>query len=219
MRIRPNELIAGYPALAVRALLRGWPDHDGQIEYVAREMGLRKPAAKQMIADLAELGFLNDAPERPRGLGRFAPTIKGAALAQAKASAPVHRSTAERKLRELVTRMMHVNENDEFIVGIEQAFVYGSYLSAIDRLGDLDVSLTFYRKNPGDDFVEQCRRAARRSGRHFGSYFDELFWPEKQVLLYLKQRSRTYSLHQDERLLQDPAVPRRAIFLQRKPVP
>jgi hypothetical protein len=46
-----------------------------------------------------------------------------------------------------------------------------------------------------------------------------LYWPERQVLLFLKQRSRVFSLHVDEPLLDDPSVSRRPIMLHQEPAP
>jgi hypothetical protein len=86
--------------------------------------------------------------------------------------------------------MVHVNKSSEFRVGIESAYVYGSYLRPTEYLGDLDISLTFYRKETnGERFMELSRRAARESGRRFNTYLDELYWPERQVLLFLTRRS------------------------------
>ena len=37
--------------------------------------------------------------------------------------------------------------------------------------------------------------AARAKGRSFGSYFNELDWPEHEVMLHLKARTRGLSIH------------------------
>jgi hypothetical protein len=71
--------------------------------------------------------------------------VKGRALAAASAAKPLRRATVARKLGELVERMVHVNKSGDFLVGIESAYVYGSYLGATESLGDLDISLSFYR--------------------------------------------------------------------------
>jgi predicted nucleotidyltransferase len=136
--------------------------------------------------------------------------------AQASAAPPLRRRTVEQRLRELVARMVEINAKSEFLVGIEEAYVYGSYLSAAERLGDLDISVSFYRKDP-DRFVERAQRAAEETGRRFGSHLETLFWPETQATLYLKQRSRVFSIHDNEELLKEPSVPRQAIFAARRP--
>jgi predicted nucleotidyltransferase len=116
--------------------------------------------------------------------------------------------------------MVHVNTSDEFLVGVEDAYVFGSYLTDTELLGDLDIALTFFRKEPnGERFVELAKHAARESGRRFNSYLDFLGWPETKVLLFLKQRSRVFSLHVNEPLLtQRFEIPRRALFSERRPV-
>lgn len=181
-------------------------------------LGLPEPAAIAVLHGLVEEGYLAAASE-PRMSG-FELTVKGRALAQATAATPLHRSTVEKKLQELIERMIQVNASEEFLYGIEEAFIYGSYLTDTERLGDLDISVTLYRKDEDPDrHMEAVERCARESGRHFGNIIDRLFWPQKQVFLYLKQRSRVFSIHHDEPLLKhDPGIPRRAIFSQRRPV-
>jgi len=52
-------------------------------------------------------------------------TTRGNAFAQASAAAPLRRATVDRKLGEL-GRMIHVNDDDEFLVGIEEAVGVGA---------------------------------------------------------------------------------------------
>jgi len=115
--------------------------------------------------------------------------------------------------------MLEVNANDRFYVGIQDAVVFGSYLSTCERLSDLDVHYTTYRKiEDSSEFVRVTQQAARASGRRFSRYIDELYWPESEVKRFLKNRSRVYSLGDNSELLRDPSVPRLAIFHSRVPV-
>lgn len=116
--------------------------------------------------------------------------------------------------------MTQLNASDEYLCGVEEAFVVGSYLGENQRLGDLDISSRLDRKETdGDRFSAAALRSANASGRNFANFIDKLYWPETQVMLFLKQRSRVFSLHREEPLLaQDPSIPRRPIFRERRPV-
>jgi hypothetical protein len=219
VRIRTEDIIAGYPARRVRALVRKWGRGASSPALLVQELGITMREARTVMTALQREHFVSRL--EPRGGERgewFELTVKGRALAAATAAKPLRRATVERKLVELVDRLARVNEATEFLVGIERAYVYGSYLSASVYLGDLDISLTFYRKEPnGERFIELSRRAAEESGRRFNTYIDELYWPERHVLLFLTQRSRVFSLHVDEPLLKDASVPRRPIFRRHRP--
>jgi DNA-binding MarR family transcriptional regulator len=218
VQLSRDTVIAGHPAVAIRALLRQWHEHAGA-GLVGEHLGITETAAKEVIDSLIAEGFLEARRTRRDGV-RFDRTVKGSALAMASAAKPLQRSTVETRLKELIDRMVHVNASDEFLCGVEEAFVFGSYLGANERLGDLDINLKLYRKDTdGERFVDASLRSADASGRHFSNYLERLFWPETKVLLFLKQRSRVYSLHRDDPLLKrDPSIPRRAIFLDRRPV-
>lgn len=76
---------------------------------------------------------------------------------------------------------------------------FGSFLTDVPRLGDVDVAVQLDTKLPNDGhrverYRAHCRQAAL-DGRRFPSYRDRLGWPEREVLLHLKSRSRGLSLH------------------------
>jgi len=217
MRIRARDTFAGYPIMKVRELLRKW-GNGTRVEFVARVMRVSKAKAQCLVDELLASGFIEEARDADGDCG-FNATVKGAALAQATASKPLLRSTVEVKLKELVERMVQLNGSHEHLVGVEAAYVYGSYLSDAPTLGDLDVSVTFFRKEraAGERYTELALADARGSGRRFSNFLEKLVWPERKALLFLKQRSRVFSLHTDEPLLEDPTVPRRPIFLARRP--
>jgi hypothetical protein len=149
----------------------------------------------------------------------YSRTIKGAAVAGASAAPPLKRHVVETRLRELVERMAAANDDDRFYVGVQDADVFGSYLTDAPTLSDLDVHYTTYRKiDDPAEFARVTEDAARASGRRFSRYIDLLFWPEAELRKFLKNRSRVYSLADNSQLLRDVAVPRLAIFRDRRPV-
>jgi hypothetical protein len=133
MRLPKDKSFAGFNALQVRSLLRTLGRGTVTRHHLECTFQLPKAGAQELIDLLVGEGLLVAADP-----GGFELTIAGAAFAQASAAPPLHRRTVERRLRELVGRMVEINAKSEFLVGIEEAYVYGSYLSAAERLGDLD---------------------------------------------------------------------------------
>jgi hypothetical protein len=222
MRIKKTDLICGHPAADMRALMRAWGEDASDGEILVKDiLKLSTDEANDMVEALRAEGFLERInSECPPEAGHFQRTAKGAALAMASAAPPLRRPFARKKLHELIVRMEKANDDSGFIVGVEEATVFGSYLTSAERLGDIDISYTTFRKiENGETFVKASERAARASGRQFGNYVDFLYWPYQQLRLFLQSRSRAYSLGNDEGLLKDITVPRRVIFKNRRPIP
>lgn len=220
MRLNADDLLAGVPALQVRKLLRRWGYLSRDFGFIAEVLGVSGREARAVLRGLLKAGLLErDDGNGPREPDFYTLTTRGNAFAQASAAPPLRRATVEKRLDELVQRMVAVNASSDFLVGIEDAVVFGSYLRDTDRLGDLDISVRFFRKESDPQrFMDLARDSARSSGRHFNTFLDALGWPETKVKLFLKSRSRVFSIHVDEPLLQeDPTVPRRIIFINRAP--
>ena len=129
----------------------------------------------------------------------FRLTIKGQTLANASAGRLLHRKTAERLLAQFLERVQRVNSTQEFVYRVEHVVLFGSILSDIDRLGDVDVAVQLQPKVDKDDAFQEWsmarRRAAEAKGRSFRGVFDWAIWPTQEIFLQLKARSRGLSLH------------------------
>lgn len=49
-----------------------------------------------------------------------------------------------------------------------------------------------------DEVVEATRAYSRASGRRFANYVDELFWPDRELVLFLKNRSTAINITQED---------------------
>jgi hypothetical protein len=210
----------GLSAVRVRHLMRRWGWGSGGVQFISDVLELSHEQARELLEALAKEGYVERNGRGPVSPGwEYGLTVRGTALAQASAATPLRRQTVRRRLHELVERMVEVNSDDRFFIGVQDAAVFGSYLSNDERLGDLDVHYTTYRKiEDSEEFMRVTKTAARASGRAFSSYIDELYWPESEVRRFLKNRSRVYSLGDNSQLLRNPSVPRRSIFQSRAPV-
>jgi hypothetical protein len=204
MRITKEEVVAGHSALQVRGFLRRFKR--GFFMHSAAEsfMKLKPKQAAEFINDLVALELVE--PTMPFAEeAAFQVAIRGHAFANATAAKPISRGTAERVLREFVDRVNAVNASKEYAFRVKSAVLSGSMLSCVDTLGDVDVAIDL-RPRIGDSakFRQQCdrrRRLAEDRGRPFPNVFEWATWPQKEVLLQLKARSRSLSLHEFDQVM------------------
>lgn len=75
-------------------------------------------------------------------------------------------------------------------------------LSAAPTLGDIDLSLVLeYRDDDPkkrSKHMDERSRIAEEQGRNFKSYMDSLLWPYEEIMRFLKNRSPSISLHNEE---------------------
>jgi len=124
---------------------------------------------------------------------------KGRSLALASFSAPLKRSTAERKIRELLERIRLVNRDPYYLYAVVRVLLFGSMLGESNRVGDVDLVIDLESKvedREGREAEERARaQAALDSGRRFSNILEALSWPRDEVFLYLKSSSRGLSFH------------------------
>lgn len=196
-------LIAGIPALAVRdALHRSRHREVFTFELFVEECKVSERKAKEIVKALLIDKFVEVA-ERPRWAHRerkrwYKTTAEGLRLSNATALPRMPRSKAEAMLADFLERVQEVNSHAEYIYRVSTVIVSGSYARGENTLGDLDI---FYgleprfsasdRENAGQMRID----AAWKSGRRFSNIVEELYWPEHEVGLHLKARTRGLSLH------------------------
>jgi hypothetical protein len=89
-----------------------------------------------------------------------------------------------------------VQRRPKKLLTVTRVEVFGSYLDpAVDRLGDLDLAFSVARRGSGGErYVEQVLAYARDSGRSFRAYHEQLLWPQRELILTLRNRSSAISL-------------------------
>jgi predicted nucleotidyltransferase len=127
-------------------------------------------------------------------------TIKGSALAQARFSKPISRATATRLLGEVIERARTYNSDPKRLLTVSRIEVFGSFLDpSADRLGDLDIAVsTVRRETDGRRFIDSVLTYTRESGRRFGTYSERLGWPERELRMFLKNRSTAVSITDED---------------------
>lgn len=200
MRVSKDDVICGVPAPAARQLMRAYFDnHSVGVACVVLGVG-RDPARDQLRA-FEVAGYIRHIEEdgAPDG-DLWVTTIQGNALAQASFGKPISRATAARHLAQVIERARGYNADPDRLLTIAEIAVFGSYLDpAADRLGDLDLAVSVVRRETsGEPYVERVLAYARASGRRFGVFIEQLFWPARELRMILKNRSPAISITNED---------------------
>ena len=208
MRIRRGDVIAGVDALELRRYLK---TRDNRVNYITamESFLITKQSADKFIAELERLELIRKCESQiEKNITCYETTIAGNALGIAKAGKPVSRQSAERTLREFLNRVRSVNQRRELAYVVESVVVFGSYLSDKNQLNDLDIAVELKAREADEVAQEKLRKEslarAFESGRRFGNIVEEVYWPDREVLLILKNRSRTISLCEWQSLFKMP---------------
>ena len=198
MIIDPQGTICGFPSMEVRKALKGLRGGSGgSALYFQEKLRASLKDTKEFIKRLQQEGFLTLDPDLDREYWKC--TIKGNALGQASAR-PISRKTADRILRGFLERVHEVNANDYYLHVVPVVFVFGSYLSDKEKIGDIDLAFDLEQRPriypnayPGQDFGNLTRERTHQaweSGKSFSNTSDQVCWSSTEIYLFLKSRKR-----------------------------
>lgn len=197
MRIVRGQKIAGVPIDRVRHLMRRCTGLQFTAATISHVLDLRDGEARRLASALLNAGYLRKVEQRGERSTFYERTLDGSTLASATMAAPLRRATVDRLLSEVVERARVINANDAYAYRVVRIALFGSALGDAPRPSDVDLAVTLTRRYA--DPVEQDRvewaqrRIAQEGGRRFRDV-EDLFWPETEVWLALRGRSRGLSL-------------------------
>jgi len=225
MQISREQTIAGFPAYAVRNLMRYIRLHDAVTGgFVAHILKIEEPDGDILAAKLRKLGFLKKLKDSElpsvAGKGTKTPwyeiTDLGISLALASGASRIKRRTADKIIEQLLDRVNQVNLDDRFLYSVTAVVAFGSYLSDSPDLGDIDLAIQLTPREPDPEaFLKMCTAkitSAYKEGRRFKNLTDEVCWPRNEVRLYLRNRKRSLSMPYLDEL---PALAKRKSFRYR----
>jgi hypothetical protein len=126
----------------------------------------------------------------------YSVTLTGKEIARASAARRISRKTACTALHEFIGRVHLVNKNRAYLYTVSRVAVFGSFLQGADRLGDVDVAIDLSSRIAiKGNWWKTFQKHAWKSGRSFRSFEDEIDWPRREVILKLKARKRSISIH------------------------
>lgn len=189
MRIDGDQKIAGFPAIEIRRLMRDSVSGQTSLRQVRERLSCSKAVANAVLADLQREGFLSSADSRVEV------SLKGIALAQATAAKPLLRSGAERLLSELVQRAKLINADDGWAYRVDTLAVFGSFAKGAERPNDVDVACKLVPRWNGEAQREAEQRRREVHISQFRSIVHCVYWPQHEIVRFLKARSRGLSIH------------------------
>lgn len=204
MIINSNDEMFGLPVMKLREFFKRYTN-DWDVENIMYFFDLDREKADALMIQFEEEDYIEKGSKfRDEQLWRN--SIKGNALALASAAKPILRITADKKINEFMTRVNEVNINKYYLYKIIKVVLFGSYLGEAEKLGDIDLAIKIVRKETDPDKFQKLShdrsKEAKQNGRHFSNYVEEIYWPQSEVLKYLKSRSRSISIH----LTDDPVL-------------
>lgn len=198
VQIDPKATIGGLPILRVRHALRRPGPNGYRVWSLAADLKISKHVARRFASRMEREGYLERAELEDDTEPAWQLTEIGLALASGRATPRIHRATAERLLAGLIERMHLLETRTDLLYRVEQAYVYGSYLRTVDRLGDLDVAVKLAPREADRALHRERARdrvwRVRQEGRRFSNITEELFFPKHEVWRFLRGRSRSISL-------------------------
>jgi hypothetical protein len=187
---------AGVSSLAVRDFLRRHRDPSTvwHQDCLARrlELSSEPERVRRVLDELVRHGYV--APSDPGGPNGqlWSVAESGLRFANARGGPKLRRAAADALMAKLVARCAAANGEPRFAHWVARLSVFGSYLTDVPLLGDLDIVVDLEPKE--DDVDKQMAlgrarwRAARTEGRRVSE--DALYsWSSDEVLRFVRQRN------------------------------
>jgi predicted nucleotidyltransferase len=156
---------------------------------------LEPGTGRALLRALSRAGLVQSTSRR----GWWEITQAGQRLSSATAAKPITRGTAEKALREFLTRVERVNRDARFLGRVNRVVLFGSMLrEEADRLSDVDLAVEVLPKISDRDRLAARNRqrveALLNAGHVFRTIVDIHFYWYREVFRFLKNRSRVISL-------------------------
>lgn len=172
-------------------------------------------AARALVDQLLNDGMVQRCKDH-RDRSAYTTTMKGNALAMTGLVQRINRAKAEKLLQDVLARVTEINARADLLHWVAEVRVFGSYLTDTDDLGDLDLAIKLERRSVtgtgSQPWADACLEMARRSGKTFSNFLQELQYPETLVWRLIKNRSRHVSLHRTDELDENPAMGGKTIY-------
>ena len=106
----------------------------------------------------------------------------------------IRRERAVEIVEALIKRMKEVNSESSYCYMIEEAYIFGSYVTnpERDRLKDIDIAVLLKPRYPAGSAEIQKKIKSCKSKE----IYDKLNWPEEEVIKFLKRTSRHCLIYQ-----------------------
>ena len=163
---------------------------------ISEQFDLNKEKTKELIDVLLSEGYIESAKKK----GKYQLTIKGQALCVARYTNPLNKEKADKLFQEFMERVEEINSNEFYLYRVSKIVLFGSYIDPEKTdYSDIDIAFELSRKAKShEEFMEmdeQRIKEAELAGKSFPSFFDQIGYTERVVLLKMKNKCRYISLH------------------------
>jgi len=163
---------------------------------ISEQFDLNKEKTKELIDALLSEGYIEAAKKK----GKYQLTIKGQALCVARYTNPLNKEKADKLFKEFMERVEEINSNEFYLYRVSKIVLFGSYIDPEKTdYSDIDIAFELSRKAKShEEFMEmdeQRIKEAELAGKSFPSFFDQIGYTERVVLLKMKNKCRYISLH------------------------
>jgi predicted nucleotidyltransferase len=197
VRIDKTQKIAGIPVITVRDFLVKVKDRLFTGSDAIRFLKTDHQTVTAVLAELHSCKYIELLDFKTEKVWEV--TTAGRTFSIASAAKPILRKTADKKIEEFLKRVEIVNSSNHYIYEVVKVVVFGSYLSEQEKINDIDIGFALERKTTDgalfEEMHKQSIRQAEEDGRYFSTHVERIFWPEREIQLFLKSRSRSISLH------------------------
>ena len=175
--------ILGRPLSEVRRLLRLDAGEGFDMEAAQRRIDGDQYAVRRFLADLVTDEWLIQI--RP---DYWIATPKAKEL-QSESRGRLTRAKADGLVGELLARVRAVNDDARYAFKIDSVVLFGSCLSARDRIGDVDAAIALRPRLQKKEAQEALEEEARSRGARSRNIVDHMFKPQREMLQALKAKS------------------------------
>ena len=199
--ISRDQLIAGRPAVEVRAVMRLLRHTAFTIRALAVEVGISDQQADALIAGLARDGLVELCDEvtyvRMASGESHSPlpplwtvSLTGSALARARIGRPMLQAKAEALLAEVLERAKAASESDVWLDRITKIVLYGS-LEQTDKshVGDIDLAIWLERRYDRDEYDAKQQSMIDDDDALPSNIVEELSYARRKLLRFGRGQS------------------------------
>ena len=190
MKFDKNTVIAGFSIKEVRDFFKKVGYSEVGFEYATHLLKADEDTVKTLLDELINIGYMTKEPAyNEHTLPYYQITINGQGLAKTLFLARIPLKKADEIYKLFLERVKEVNENDYYLVGVEQVILFGSYLKREEDIGDIDIATKLKIKDLPDmpQKLDERRKQLKKGNSNFLNYLNA---PTYEVELFLKSKNR-----------------------------
>ena len=191
MRLKPKDLIFGIEAKKLRDVFRKSPWGDMSIEFFREELKLNKKTSKDILDKMIKEKYLGLNKKDKNYLELL---TKANAIKNAKFIKPITREVAEKYVNELIIRSKQMNDDEYYIMFVEEIYAFGSYIS--NTIDCQDIDLVVISKEKKKMTLDEKNKINFSRVPYGKSIYEQCAWAiDIEPMKFLKGKNRYYSFH------------------------